>query len=542
MNIEDISDVIFTQTTSSERNQEVNFKFIYNNYVENETIIEDKFIKDRDVESKNRFVRIEFENKSEIGFFTNIENLYSEIRQNILLPLEDKEIYESEREFFNKQDDLSPARKSLVLDNKIEDFSKFMNFYSSSDANISEDSFKFFDKSTLISINNKEEYKNKFLSKEYPEVFNYNNLEGYNDIVNSERIQEKRNKEDYIENFKSGELLPNLNHISESINTGDINRYASLNAVYCGIYIEKFIKEENEYKFLCGKFYTRKQEKSNDVVSKIEDEAIKYGKTYRYVCYNTYFYTTVNPESRFILRHYLLCSHPYISNDIMCKEFSRPPCPVSFNAKYDMQNKKMILTWEEPTNYEGDVKGYQILKRYNIEEPFTVVKQLEGHLPTDLFEEKELILPNDIIKTPGNIKKIFFDESFDPNRMCIYTIRSIDAHGMKSDYSDQIGVYYDFLRNKLIVSLVARSGSRVDYPNEKLLNKSIFHENIADFVDNLPVFEKPKKISLYLTPDFVYIKDEETLHKTLGDKYQFTLTNLNDFVYKTNKFSIVNFE
>lgn len=80
------------------------------------------------------------------------------------------------------------------------------------------------------------------------------------------------------------------------------------------------------------------------------------------------------------------------------------------------------------------------------------------------------------------------------------------------------------------------------YPNHTLLNKSVFHENIADFVDNLPIIKKPQKFSLYLTPDFVYIKDNETLKKSLDDNYQITLTNLNDFAYKTNKFSIVNFK
>ena len=544
MNINNISDVILSTVTKSTRSQEINFKFIYNNYIENETTFNDSIILDRNAESKNRFIRIEIENNIEENpVISNPRQIFEEFRESNLSQFINKNLNEEEREFFNKMDNLFSDRKTLILDNKFEEINKYNNFYSSQQKNIEEDTFNFLNYSRELSLTKNESYEKKFIDKSYPETFNFNNIKDYNSLVDSESISRERSKESHVEKFKTGNLLPGLNYFSETINIGDINDYANKNALYCGVYIEKFLLENNKYKFLCSKFYLNDADKDNiDVIPRIEDEAVKYGKTYRYVCYNTYIYTTVRPDNRFMLRHYLLCKHPYISNDIICREYDAPPEPVSLNIEYDINRKRSILTWEDPSNYEGDVKGYQILKRHSLEEPYVIVKQLEAHLPTDLYEPKENVPDVDIEKSPGNIKKVYFDHDFDHTKMCMYTIRSIDAHGMFSNYGDQIGVYYDSLRDKLIKSLVARTGAPVMYPNATLLNKSVFHENIADFIDNLPIIKKPQKFSLYLTPDFVYIKEDETVRKTLDDNYQITLTNLNDFAYKTNKFSIVNFE
>ena len=544
MNINNISDVILTTEINSIRSQEINFSFIYNNYIENETTFDDNIILDRDVERKNRFIRIEFEN--------NIENFsmhggkiepdgYKEFLSRNLNLLANKNLSKEEREFFNKLDNLFSNRKSLMLDNKFEEVKNFNEFYSLDQKNISQEEFRYVDFSRRLSLTKNNKYEREFIRKSYPESYNFNNIKDYNFIVDSESIRKERSRESHVEKFKTGDLLPGLNYFSETINIGDIDDYAEKNAIYCGVYIEKYIFEDNKYRYLSAKYYP-KDSKTNSIITKIEDEAVKYGKTYRYLCYNAYIYTTVRPDNRFMLRHYLLCKHPYISHNILCKEYDAPPEPVCLSLDYDIDRKRMILTWEHPSNYEGDVKGYQILKRYSLEEPYKIVKQLEGHLPTDLYESNEIVPEVDIEKTPGNVRKLYFDYEFDNTKMCIYTIRSIDAHGMFSNYGEQFGVYYDNLRNKLVKSLIAYTGSPVMYPNTTLLNKSIFHENIADFVDNLPIIKKPEKFSLYLTPDFVYIKKDESVRKSLENIYQFTLININDFAYKTNKFSIVNFE
>ena len=47
MNINNIKDVVYSITTNSNKHQEVDFEFIYNNYAEEETQIKDDVILNR---------------------------------------------------------------------------------------------------------------------------------------------------------------------------------------------------------------------------------------------------------------------------------------------------------------------------------------------------------------------------------------------------------------------------------------------------------------------------------------------------------------
>lgn len=546
MNIENINDVIFSLIEEKNvRDLEVNFKFIYNSYIENETQIEDNVIDFRDLNEfnikKNRFIRINVENPVQFNFNRLESDVESEVVNNILVDFNNRDLYEEDRNFFNKVDNLSPDRKSLVLDNKFNDYRNYYKLYSSNNSNITESDFISYDQSRKISLKRIEEYENKFNNKNYVENFNFNNVNDYDKLVENESVRnERKSKDSQVEKFKKGQLLPNLKSISRSVNSGDIDDYSLKNGLFCGFYVEKFIKNNDKYDFKCARFYERKVN-FKESINIIEDEAIRYGKTYRYVCYNTYFFTCADPDNRFVLNHYLMCTNPYISNDILCKEFKRPPAPTGFTANFSKKEDKIVLSWTHPTNYENDVKGYQILKRSKLDEPYTLIKQLEGHLKSDLYELTELIPEESIFKTPGLIYDYCLDETFNKNMISIYTIRSIDAHGMVSDYGEQIAVYYDFMRDELIVDLVAYTGSRIMYPNETLLNKSRFFENVADIVDNLPVVDRPRKISLYLTPDYGYVTSNDIEEKVYNNEYQFTFTNLNSLKYKSDKFTITNF-
>ena len=101
MNINNINDVILTTATNSTRSQEINFKFIYNNYIENETTFDDNIILDRNAESKNRFIRIEIENNiEENSVIPNIRQTFEEIEASNLRQFINKNLTKEEREFF----------------------------------------------------------------------------------------------------------------------------------------------------------------------------------------------------------------------------------------------------------------------------------------------------------------------------------------------------------------------------------------------------------------------------------------------------------
>jgi len=549
MILDNVSDVIVSIADKFDsRELECKFDFIYNNYDEQETTIDDNIITNRETnKKKDRFVRIDLEHPKSIGIRVESDS-FSQIFNTFLSGLSNRNLYEEDRNFFNKMDMLSPSKISLIHDHKINDLKDFFKLYSSENSDFDENDFRGLDKSRKISFEMDMLYEDVYGEKEYIEGFNSENIKNYLKLVNNEEVYNARkNKEDSVEKFKSGVLLPNLKPISKSINFGDVQDYINKNALFCGLYVEKFCKDDDDYEFKCAKFIPR------DVIAvsksifneTLEDEAIRYGKTYRYVCHYVYHFMCLSEENRFMLDHFLLCTDPYISNDVVCKEFDPPPPPTGVSAEYDKLVGKLFLKWRHPTNYENDVKGYQILKRKSLEEPFVLAYQLEGHLQTDAYELTELVSVNNIVKTPGYIPDFFKDETYDKNILCIYAIRSIDAHGMVSNYSEQIAIYYDFLRDKLIVDSVATQGARVDYPNETVRNKSIFFENKVDVVDNLPIVRNPKKISVYITPDYGTVLssdgDEKIFPQEDNIEYQFTFSNLNSLIHRSDKFTVSNF-
>jgi len=536
-----LADFIFRIQNQESTHQELNFSFIYNNYKSNETLTPDNVINSNLRNYKDKFIRVEFESRESVEID---DDNYAYIKINILRDIENIDLNENYRVLFNKHDNLYPNRKSLHIDNKIEDFKKYYDLFSLKDDKLTKERFFNFDKSRKISIAAPKRIQLNYLEKDYVENYNFQNIKSYKKVINDENtIKDRRQSKNFIENYNSGELFPGIRIISQSVNSGDVNLFKKNSGVYCGIYIEKFIKKNSDYNFLCSKFYTRPfgNNVSKSFLEKIEDTAIKYGETYRYVCYNVYFYTKANINDRFVLDHFLFCDHPYISSDIICKEFDPPPPPVGLTANYDKKNKHMTLSWESPSNYEDDVKGFQILKRLSINEPYSLVAQLEGHNKDDLYEFNEQVSSSSINKTPGHIPHVFIDDKYDVNKECFYTIRSIDAHGMTSNYSAQIGVYYDHVRDHLFNKIIAYSGADVLYPNSTLLLKSFFSNHESEVIDNLPLTENPKKIELYITPDFNRIINEGVDEKVLAEEYQFTFSNIEQNIYKKVKIKVDNF-
>jgi len=256
---------------------------------------------------------------------------------------------------------------------------------------------------------------------------------------------------------------------------------------------------------------------------------------------DVYLYAYPDAENRFALNYYLFCDTPAVSEEITCRENIKPPPPLNLNFKYNEELRNLKIKWQEPTNYQYDAKGYQILRRYSLDEPFTVIKQLEGHHRHDDFRFSEIIDTQSREFNEGVIPYDFTDLSYEPGKITIYAIRTIDAHGLISDYSAQFAILYDPFEEELIIDCVSLKGASRDYPNEKVRERSIFFKNKVDIVDNLPTIKNPSKITLYITPEFGGYSKSSINRKLLDEEYQFTITKLNNMSMYKEKFSITNF-
>ena len=228
----DIKDLVFSMTYDGNKNQELNFSFIYNLYSENETQIPDNVILNKNNTKKNKFIRIQLEN-----IVDNYNNtfLIPDGPLSFIYDLADKDLYSSEREFFNKLDNLIPTRINLTTDYKFNEVKSFFSIHKSSNSNIDEDRIRNLDRSNNLSIVRLDQYTRDLKNKEFIELFNYNNFSNYEKVVNNEKVNiARKNKKDFIKKYLSGNLLPGLHPISSSINDGNVEKYSNLNAFYCG--------------------------------------------------------------------------------------------------------------------------------------------------------------------------------------------------------------------------------------------------------------------------------------------------------------------
>ena len=93
-------------------------------------------------------------------------------------------------------------------------------------------------------------------------------------------------------------------------------------------------------------------------------------------------------------------------------------------------------------------------------------------------------------------KTSFIDKSFTMGSRPIYAIASVDAHGMTSNYSSQISVYYDKIKNRMESKLVSREGAPKPYPNI-YLEEDTFKDNIkVSSYDRMHVFFDPEYYDL----------------------------------------------
>lgn len=538
-------DSIFSLNTQKSEDLSFDTEFIYNYYEENETVVDDSKIIVSDFSyKKKRFIRLKFENlnqndKADYNADNFVESVYNLSQINTLSLQEIK--------YFNKIDKLIPKRKFVTtrLD------SKEKNLISS-----------YYNKEKNSPFSNKIMYNHRisYLSPEYfdnnlnivnlnsffPESGIYKNDKVYSNVLYKDTSKAVDNPTENFELNSNGSQFNNLLPIEKTVN--EITEYSvdfsKYNAIRCGILIEKFLVENEEYTFLCGKFISKSKNQSNLYISNsIEDEAVGYGKTYMYAVYNVYLYAEVDSADKCILNKYLICDHPVFSNEIDCLEKEPPPPPK--NLKFMVTGERNLeIKWDEPSDYQYDAKGYQILKRSSLNEGFTVIGQLEGHNSNDLYAPEESVSDELIIKTPGEVRYRFVDNDYQKGKITIYAIRTIDAHGYFSDYSDQVAIIYDPFKQKIIYDLVSHSGAKRNMPNEKLLNKTLFFDYDDKIIDNLPMTKNIKNIKLYITPDYCQINTSEgNSHNVFqnDEEFKFTIFRLNDLVKYEKHFKIKNF-
>lgn len=535
-----VIDHVFSLNDERIYDLKVETEFIYNYYENNETVNRDDIITVSDFSPyKKRFIRVNVLNHNQLDRENyNKDNFVEEVYRLSNINLDENRI-----NYFNRIDQLSPTRKFTIA--RIDEVEKMssIQYYNLDKLSIYHDQADF---SQRMSYIRPEEFEAGVEKVYLNSIFSESDLYT-NDNIYDSLIFANQNKQESIVDISfdlGGSVFSGLNKLTSKVNeVEDVGiDFSKYNAIRCGMLIEKFLLEDESYKFMSARFFTNTPDSEElNLPASFEDESVKYGKTYRYVVSNVYLYVQTDINDRCVLNYYLICDHPYITRDTECVEKEPPPPPN--NLRFHFVNDSLKIMWDEPTDYQYDAKGYQILKRHSVEEPFQVIAQLEGHSENDLYVPEETTIGSSIIRTPDDVRYNFIDNEYEKGKITIYTIRTIDAHGLFSNYSEQIAILYDPFENKIIHDLLSYSGASRNMPNEKLVESSKFFEYKNNFIDNLPMLKNIKNIKFYLTPDFQKVKAgvKEFNIMNSDETYQFTIFRVNDLKKYSKQFKITNF-
>lgn len=214
----------------------------------------------------------------------------------------------------------------------------------------------------------------------------------------------------------------------------------------------------------------------NSNITQFLDKNVRYGTEYIYSIRNILFLQkplSTNPgTNQWNTVGYFFSSKPSGGRIIKTKENIAPSPPMDFNIFWDYEKEKLTLTWNFPTNPQKDIKKFQIFRRESINHPFELISEQDFSDPNYPNLSTEVIAP----KLKKNIEyplNFFSDNDFLKSSSYIYTLCSIDAHGISSNYGIQYQVSFDKYKNEIIKKMISHSGAPKPYPNLYLPGKGM---------------------------------------------------------------------
>lgn len=520
--------------------------FLYNFYNNTETLTTDNVIINN---SNNPYKLIRLVVTSSAKYDKRIFSFYNNTRLENLSDISNKNLNKNDLSYFNHTHKLEPNSKNLNFDASDDEIKKINNFY---DINkeIFQDAIEFAKSNKKLSINKK--YESVFESSNKNNIFftkkNFSDVVEYDKLISG--------------SIDDASITDNINKLI--INSGFkpfqkksvYNNQRNIESYYLkiGFLIEKYIKKDDEFTKLCSYFKLNEQNNNINNLNRradshtidysfvLNDSAIKYGKTYKYIAYPVYITSIPTNSDYHTYDDFIVCGYPYITNEILCKEYKRPIPPTQLSFKYVASQKSLKINWNKPLEEQGDVKGYQIFKRHSIKDPFVLIKQLEFHNKNDLYERNNNVSLEIVEEMTNTNNTEYHDKNFKIEKISIYCICSIDAHGFVSNYSPQFGVKYNHSNKKCEVDLVSSSGAPLHMPNLLIPRKTKFFDNDDYLVTNTPVEEKVKKFTIYATPEYNRVNTNTSAHKSmLHDTYKLSLFKIENSSTYVDNINILNF-
>jgi len=383
----------------------------------------------------------------------------------------------------------------------------------------------------------------------------------------AERIQSSKIGDYLARDGSSGDLSIDFIKSTEHVGQKPNYRIGSIDFLFAGFVLEKTeIKSSGNMVLVDKMVINPSNDEANSVVEFL-DKNVAYGRKYAYQVSALFLGKILLPNKvepnntvvRFgrkddlengttdcIQRLFFVQSAKSKSLQINTIEKVPPKPPVNLKVSWHQENNGALITWNHPANKQKDIKRFQVFRRASIKESFEIIKEYDFDHSEVLYSSGENIMPSLKEKTKRPIYH-FIDKNIDPDKKYIYAVRSIDAHGLGSQYSIQLECKYNRFTNKIDSKLFSTEGAPIQYPNFFVLQNK-FVDTIKDSGHSrLKIYFDPEYLRLYknIPTPFAIIKNDlklfnfDGLGNGLNGTANFQLQILNTDLQKSQTVDII---
>ncbi len=255
------------------------------------------------------------------------------------------------------------------------------------------------------------------------------------------------------------------------------------------------------------------------------DVKIRYYGQYVYSIRSVALFTIpsiVEDTGELVVAKFLISSRPSKSLNVTCSELVPPPPPADIKFIWDYDEVKLNLTWTFPPNRQRDIKKFQVFRRRDISEPFQLMSLVDFDDSVVKAIQLEQYFVN-LIKQNLNPRLTYVDDDFSKDSNFIYTVCSIDAHGLTSSYAEQYQVTFDRFKNRMVLKRISASGAPKAYPNMFLLADTFLDSIVTSGYHTLKIAFDPEHYVVYDSQgnDLKFMTTSRS-----GGSYRFQFINL----------------
>ena len=233
------------------------------------------------------------------------------------------------------------------------------------------------------------------------------------------------------------------------------------------------------------------------------DKNVRYGAVYKYRIRSIYRFQTESVISTGTFSYSTVTASYLVASTgaqavVNCIEVIPPSPPTDIN--FIQTQDGLHISWNFPINTQQDIKRFQLFKRKNINEPFSLVREFYFDDSLSPVSSPERI-PASLVTRSSYPIKSYIDSNFNSfDDTYIYALCSIDARALSSGYSSQYQVNFNKITGKLQIVRISPPNAPKPYPNV-LLEGDFFPDIIKD--------SGHKRIRVYFDPEYSDMTDEK---------------------------------